>query len=445
MAGALSTLGLGSQGVLTRDIIDQLKAADESSIIKPIERKIELSNAKQSTLSDIKKLVTDLNTQIVSLSEPELYQKKSASLTGDSITVETSIKAKEQNFSLDVKSLATRDIQESTQGYAYEDALMDVQTLTFNINGNDYTLEVGITDTLKTVAQKIGEQSDGKIEASVLNVGGDNGFKLILKSKDTGVDSAITVTSSLGGSPFSRIGDTPKDAEVELDGITITRKNNSFDDLIEGVTLNLTNIGKTSVKIEHNSEKLVEEMAGFAEKYNAVIDKLSAVTKYDAESKSAGVFQGSSEIRNIISSINNIIGRSITEDGKTIADFGFEPQRGGKISFKESDFKQILKEDASKLEDFFRGTDGDNGLFNKFEDALFNINTSSSGDIKSLSKSLEERLKSLGIDQIKAQTRLDDRYEIMAKRFASFDAVIGRLSNQSDAIQSMIDAQFAKE
>ncbi len=72
MAGALSTLGLGSQGVLTRDIIDQLKASDESSIIKPIEKKIELSNAKQSTLSDIRKLITDLNTQVISLSDPEL-------------------------------------------------------------------------------------------------------------------------------------------------------------------------------------------------------------------------------------------------------------------------------------------------------------------------------------------------------------------------------------
>ena len=445
MAGALSTLGLGSQGVLTNDIIDQLRAADESSIIKPIEKKIELSSTKQSVLSDIKKLVTELNEQVVSLSEPDLYQKKSASLTGSSITVETSIKAKEQSFDLDVKSLATRDIQESTTGYAYADALVDEQTLSFSIDGNDFTIEVGLTDTLKTLAAKISEQSDGKIEASVLNIGGSDPFKLILKSSDTGADSAITATSSLGGSPFARIGDAPKDAEVVLDGITITRGSNSFDDLIEGVTLNLTSEGKTSVKIEHNSEKLVEEMAAFAEKYNAVIEKLSAVTKYDAEAKTAGVFQGSSEVRNITSSINNIIGRTITDDGKTIADFGFETQRGGKIEFKEDDFKEMLKKDASKLEAFFRGTDGNNGLFNKFEDALFDINTSSSGAMKSLDKSLEDRLKSLGIEQIKAQTRLDDRYEIMQKRFAAYDGIIGRLSSQADSINNMIEAQFAKQ
>ncbi len=445
MSGALSTLGLGSQGVLTRDIIDQLKEADESSIIKPIERKIDLSTAKRTTLSEIKKLVTELNDQVVSLSEPELYQKKSSKLSGSSISVDTSIGAKEQSFTLDVKQLATRDIQESTTGYAYEDALIDPQTLSFNIDGSDFTVEVGITDSLKTLAQKISEKSDGKIEASILNVGGSDGFKLILKANDTGADSAITVTSTLGGSPFARVGDAPKDAKVVLDGVTITRESNSFDDLIEGVTLNLESEGETTVKIEQNSEKLVEQMKAFAEKYNAVIDKLAAVTKYDAENKSAGVFQGSSEIRGITSSINNIIGRTISDDGKTIADFGFEIRRGGTISFKEDDFKQILKENPSKIEDFFRGTDGENGLFNKFEDALFDINTKKSGAIKSLDKSLEDRLKALGVEQIKAQTRLDDRYEIMSKRFAAYDGVIGRLSSQADSISSMIEAQYAKQ
>ena len=40
MAGALSTLGLGSQGVLTNDIIDQLKEADTSSIINLLKTRL---------------------------------------------------------------------------------------------------------------------------------------------------------------------------------------------------------------------------------------------------------------------------------------------------------------------------------------------------------------------------------------------------------------------
>jgi len=196
MSGALSTLGLGSQGVLTNDIIDQLKEADTSAVIKPIERKIDVSNNKQTELAEIKKLITDLNDQIVALSEPELYQNKTSTLTGDSITVDTTAAAQVQNFDINVKSLATRDIQESSLGFAYDEALVEPQTLTFSIDGTDYDVEVGITDSLKTVAEKIKTATDGKIEASVLNVGGTDPYKLILKSSDTGVDSKFTVTST---------------------------------------------------------------------------------------------------------------------------------------------------------------------------------------------------------------------------------------------------------
>jgi len=449
MAGALSTLGLGSHGVLTNDIIDQLKEADTTSIIKPIENKIELSTSKQSTLSDIKKLITDLNDQIVSLSEPELYKNKKSSLTGSTISVETSASAKEQNFEIDVKSLATRDIQESAKGFAYDDALLDAQTLTLEIGTDNFDIEVKVTDSLKSIVNKINEQTDGKIEASILNVGGDNPYKLILKSANTGADSKITVSSSEADPDkaiaFNRIGDEPKDAEIEIDGITVTRSDNSFDDLVEGVKINLQAVGKTSVKIENDNEKLVEKMSEFADKYNTVIEKLSSVTKYDKENKTAGVFQGTSEIRAITSALNSILGRTISSDGKTVADFGLEPQRGGKLKFSESDFKEMLKTDAGKVEDFFRGTNGENGLFNKFEDTLFDLATSSTGALKSLDKNIENNLKALAEEQSKAQKRLDDRYKIMTKRFAAFDSVISKLSHQSTTLQSMIDAQFAEK
>ena len=447
MAGALSTLGLGSQGVLTNDIIDQLKAADTSAIIKPIERKIDVSNGKQTTLSEIKKLVTELKDQIVTLSEPELYKNKTSTLTGSSITVDATASAKEQNFDINVKSLATRDIQQSKIGFAYDEALVEPQTLTVSINDTDYSVEIGITDSLKTVAEKIKTATDGKVEASVLNTGGENPFQLIFKSANTGVDSEFTVTSSETDATksltFDRIGDPPKDAKIEIDGITVERSSNTVDDLVDGITLNLQTVGTTSVKVESDHEKLVEEMAAFAEKYNAAIEKLTAVTKYDKENKSAGVFQGTSEIRNITADLNNVINRTITSDGKTIADFGFDPQRGGSLQFNETDFKEMLKTDAGKVEDFFRGTDGKNGLFNKFEDKLFDIATSSTGALKSLNSNIENSLKSLLEEQTKTQTRLDDKYAIMTKRFAAYDGVIGRLTSQSNILSSIIEAQFA--
>ncbi len=440
MAGALSTLGLGSQGVLTNDIIDQLREADESAIIKPIENKIELANSKQSTLNDIKKLITELNREILSLSEPSLYQNRDISINGNSIKVEASPEAKEQSFDLEVVSLATRSINESTIGYQSKESTLTAQTLT--INGVDIVVES--TDTLEDLVAKIDEKIGDEVQASILNVGGDDPYKLILKSTSTGVDSKIT-TSSSGDLLFSTIGSDPVDATFKLDGVSITRSNNRVDDLIDGVTIELEEVGKSSVKITQDGQKVVEELENFTTKYNELIEKLSSVTKYDSENKSAGIFQGASEIRVLTSTLNNIVGSTVSEDGKTVSDFGLKPQRGGKIEFDKESIEQMLIENPDKVKDFLMGTDGENGLFNKMEQAIFDISISSSGALKSLGTNIENSLKSLEEEQSKAKERLDDRYKILQKRFASFDSVIGRLSSQSNILSSMIDAQFAKK
>ena len=44
--GKMSALGFGSQ-VLTQDVIDKLKAADEAGIIKPITKKVTANATKQ--------------------------------------------------------------------------------------------------------------------------------------------------------------------------------------------------------------------------------------------------------------------------------------------------------------------------------------------------------------------------------------------------------------
>ncbi len=442
MAGVLSTLGLGSQGVLTNDIIDQLKEVDSSSIIKPIETKIELANTKQTVLSDIKKLMTTLNDQVVALNEPSLYNSKSSTLNGSTVKIDTNSKAVEQNFDIDVKHLATREIRESDSGFAYADALAGEQSLTINIDGKDFNIDVTVTDSLTTLAEKINEQTDGKVQASVLKTTGNDPYKLILKSTDTGSDQAITVISDdPSGLSFSRVGDAPVDAEVEIDGITVTRSSNSIEDLVEGVTIDLQSVGKTSVKIENENEKLIEEMEKFVTAYNDITNKLTEVTKFDKENKTAGIFQGSSEIRMITTTLNNILSTTLSSDGKSIADFGIDVERGGTINFDKSKFEEILKESPSKVEVFLRGTDGENGLFNIFESKIFDLSTSSSGSMKILKSNLETNLKYFLEDQTKAQTRLDDKYAIMQKRFAAYDGIIGQLTQQSNALEALIDAE----
>jgi len=98
MAGSLSTLGLGSQGVLTNDLIDKLKDADKSSIIKPIERNQKSVQLQQAGLVGLKDAISELSNLSTSLTDMALYQGKKKEVTGDSISVEISSSAKSTKF-----------------------------------------------------------------------------------------------------------------------------------------------------------------------------------------------------------------------------------------------------------------------------------------------------------------------------------------------------------
>ncbi len=446
MAGTLSTLGIGSNGALSYDIIDQLKEADTSAIIKPIENKIELNSLKQDKLSDLTKLVSNLNTEVVALSDPTIYDAKISDLTGDSISIETDSKAQVGNYSLDVTNLATKDIKQSQTGYAYDEALMGAgnMSLTIGTGEDQKTFDISIksTDSIKTVVKKINESTDNLIEASLINVGGSNPYHIILKSANTGASNNITVS---GDYNFDQVGEGAKDAKFNLDGIDITRPDNKIDDLIDGTTITLEKEGKTNISIKQDNTKLTEGMEKFVQQYNALVEGFTESTKFDKEANTTGLFQGDSSVRSAENMIKDALILTTSKDGKMMNDFGLDLQRDGTIEFDKSKFATMLKEDPQSVEDFFRGTNGRDGAFNRVESAIFDIKTSSNGVLKSLAKNLEDDATRLEEQQKIAQKRLDDRYSIMAKKFASYDAIIAKLNSQGDTLTAMIDAEQANK
>ena len=445
-AGTLSTLGIGSKGALSYDIIDQLKEADTKSIIKPIENKIELNKLKQEKLDELKKMVTSLNTEVVNMSDPALYNAKETSLTGDSVTLEATDKAKAGTHTLDVTSLATSDIKQSQTGYAYDSALMDAGNMTLEIGSGDdkqsFTIDVSSTDSIKDVVGKINKETNGKIEASLINVGGTDPWHLVLKSADTGASNNITVS---GDYAFDQVGEGAKDASFTFDGIQITRESNKVDDLVEGLTINLQKEGNTNITIKQDNGKLIEGMEKFVDAYNKLVQSFTESTKFNKAEKSAGLFQGNSSIRAAATMIKDAFILTTSKTGKTIGSFGLELQRDGTIDFKKSDFEAALKKDPQSVEDFFRGTNGRDGAFNRLESTIFDIKTSSNGVLKSLAKNLDDDANRLQDQQKSAQKRLDDRYSIMARKFASYDSVIAKLNSQGDTLTAMIDAELAQK
>ena len=441
----ISTIGLGSKNILSNDMISKLKQADESAFISPLEKRkarVENQKAEIEALSD---MMSTLSDRAANLIKDDIYQSVNSSVTGDSVSVNITGSIKPQNLNLEVISLATRDVFEAKDSFSSKDDTLQSGSMTLSIDGNDYDISIEDTDTLSTLVDKINSSTNGNIEASILNVGGDEPYKLIVKSTDTGAKNKISISSDSDSfaNDFSRVGDEAQDALFKADGIEITRESNEVSDLIDGATFKLQKVGISSVSIQKDDSKLIDGIKKFVDQFNSVIEVINGDTKYDADKKTAGIFQGNNDFRNIASTLQDIVSTTFSKDGVSAYDVGLELQRDGSLSFDEDKFKKASENDSEKVKEYFSSSDYVGGLFNKFDKTLFDISHKSSGSIKIIKNDLDDGLSRYEEEIQKAKDRLDARYEILTKKFASYDTLLGGLNTQASTIDNLIKAQYA--
>ena len=169
-----------------------------------------------------------------------------------------------------------------------------------------------------------------------------------------------------------------QNAEFTLDGVKMYRASNAVTDIGAGITLNLLKAGEINFDIKQDSEGLSSAMEELVEKYNELVNYLNEVTAYDSEAGTTGDLVNVNEIKNLRSSINNILfssqsveGKSTDDSGNTITtnvlvsvlDFGLKfvdttnsSSRLGLMEFDSAAFEEKFAEDPDFAEKFFAST-----------------------------------------------------------------------------------------
>lgn len=194
----INSLGIGS-GVLTADIIDQLREADESRIIKPLENKITLANQKEDAYKLLNSLMTTFKSSASALDGDNLYLSRAVTGNTDAVTVTAESGSNIQDFSITDVNLAKSDVWNSTTTIASSDTAISglgAGTLTVSIDGEDFVIDYTATSTLNEIKDSINELAGTKMTASVLQVGTSD-YELVLTAKDT--NQAITFSDSNAG------------------------------------------------------------------------------------------------------------------------------------------------------------------------------------------------------------------------------------------------------
>ncbi|MGD9970902.1 MAG: flagellar filament capping protein FliD [Sulfuricurvum sp.] len=456
---AVSSLGAGS-GVLTQDVIDQLKSADETATITPLTNRITLQQQKSSAYSLLTSLMTSFKSSVSALDDDSLYQQRSVSGSTSSVSVTADSGVSLQSFSISDTVLAKKDVQESG---SYSSSTSTVATgsgtMSLSISGLSFDVNYTSSTTLEDLKNSINDTAGARVSASILQVGSGD-YRLVLTSKDTGADQAISISDSTGGSLGSQLLSydattnpdgmqniqAASDASFKYNGITLTRSSNTVDDIITGVTINLLEDGgSANVSITQDVSAVSDELSNFVTNYNSLMSQLTSMTTSDKDAGTVGIFNGDNDIKMISREINKIL-ISMNSDGLSLPQFGIDLAEDGTMSFNSSTFTSKFNEDAALSEKFFSGlTTVDNngnstttdGIFTTLNNMLNNY-TKSNGILSTLSTASTDAVTKLTAEKTRAQALLDARYETMATRFSMYDTLMTQLTNQFSSLQQQI-------
>ncbi len=451
----ISSLGAGA-GVLTQSVLDQLRQADESQWITPIDFEIALEKDKQSAFDVLNANMKNLYDAMNELATNTLFDERSAVVTGTSVEVTADANSDLQDFTLNVINLATKQIEQSGSFAATTDTIASgTGTLNLNIDGQDFTINYDATTTLDDLKNEINSVAGTKIDATVVQVAtGD--FRLFMSSVDTGTTQDITLTDTSGllsGTQLttgSSVVQTAVDANFEFNGLALTRTSNNITDLITGYDITLKETGLSTVSVQQNRDEILSRVDSFVAQYNSAIDELTSLTKNSTDSESRGIFAAESLIKNLRSDLQDMIG-TVGGGVGSLYDYGFDIDKDGKMTVDKTVMNEKMDANINNFEAFFSGGDYDNGdgttttLTGAFDELtnLVGQYTKTNAYLSQFSDSISERISTLEDRRTSAIERLDSKYETLAKQYTAYDLMMTRLNNASNAFIQMVNAQYA--
>lgn len=325
MAG-ISSLGIGS-GILTSDLVDKLVAAER----KPTEARLNFDQQKTEALisafGKLKSAVTELRLparRLASADDMQAFKASNSNSDVLGVTLDTK-QAKAGTFNIEVTALA-KAASLASGSFADKD-ITTVGSGTLTITSGEKTGNIvidGSNNTLEGVAKAINEAALG-VSASVIDTG--SGFRLSVTGEKTGVDNAITIdvadadgnNTDIAGLSQLAFNATvqnltqtvaAQDSALTVNGIAISRSDNKVDGVIDGVSLTLTSLGSTEVKVSRDTGAIGERVQGFVDKYNALQGVIKDLTRF-TPGEGGSLLTGDSVVRGINRELRSLMGQIV--------------------------------------------------------------------------------------------------------------------------------------
>lgn len=301
------------------------------------------------------------------------------------------------------------------------------------------TINLDTALSLQGIRDAINDATDNPgVRATIVN--GDNDMqKLILTSDTSGVEGALTLSyggtlsqATLDLQTLNNIGGDIKnlDAEFIVDGYTITRSDNTVNDVIDGVTFELVSadVGTAhTISISRDDSGVESLVQSFATAYNELRSAVNA--------QRSGSLATDNVLFTIERQLSSVLNTSVTGGAfSVLSELGLSIEKDGTMSLDSQQLTQALASGHDEVTQLFASSDGYAARLTALADSWIG----SGGLLNARTDGLNLRIDNLSDRQLAIERNLELVEARYRNQFAALDTLVSQLQGTGSFLSSQL-------
>ena len=361
----MGTVGLSfgsatsGQGFNVAQTVTQIQAS-EQAIETPWQNQLTALKAQDTVLSSLGTDLSSLTTSLQALTDFQgILSAKQGSSSNTNLLSLTSASATAQagSHTITISQLAQTSSDVSTAISNPNDTLSG----TLTIQGHTFNVSSSNNDT--TVASLSAAINSAGIGISSSVITDSSGSRLSIVSGTSGAAGQLAISSSLSGASSGAItfqtAQPGQDANLTVDGVSITSPSNTVSNAISGVTFQLLASSATPVQVQITNDTTAVSSAvnSFVSAYNTVVKDVNAQEGNDSTGNPQPLY-GSPTISTIQGDLTNaLFGGSASGSISNITQLGVTVNNDGTLSLNSDTLNSVLNSNYSDVTGFLQNPD----------------------------------------------------------------------------------------
>ena len=333
------------------------------------------------------------------------------------------------------------------------EAFSGLEAGTFKIGNAEFTIDENTT--VKDLISKVNSSDDAGVTAYwdaakselVFTSKTEGAFNINIEKGTSNFTDLFGFTETKNGVTKLKEQQLGDYAELTVNGTTVISSSNTVTSEIsgiEGLTLTLNSVSKadesgtinpSTVKVEQDSDALLDAAKSFVKAYNEAIANIDDNTSY------GDALYGDSALTSLRSNLRRTATASIDEGTmKLLSDIGISTGKASNttststvntLQIDEDKFKEALAKNPEAVKSLLvgdnKGTSTSGGVMNKLEKIVEDSLEVSTGYFDAKSKSLSSKVKTLENSITSAQTKVDAYKARLEKQFSNMEQIISSI------------------